>query len=84
MIIPLIAGVSSSTEELCRRRNPSPRTVARCDTLVPMRLLTSVTFTVFSAIIHPMISSIDFPRFAATSAGVVIELKPLIVARTML
>src|SRR5262245_40495065 len=33
---------------------------------------------------HPVISSTDLPRFAAISAGVVMRVKPLMVARTTL
>ncbi|ERI31823.1 hypothetical protein BURCENBC7_AP6389 [Burkholderia cenocepacia BC7] len=41
LIMPRTAGVScSSLTELSRRR-PRPRTVARCDSRVPIRLLTS-------------------------------------------
>ncbi|AFJ84656.1 hypothetical protein MYA_0287 [Burkholderia sp. KJ006] len=41
LIMPRTAGVScSSLTELSRRR-PRPRTVARCDSRVPIRLFTS-------------------------------------------
>ena len=48
LIIPRTAGVSSSSTQWRMRRKPRPRTVARCDALVPITLFTSVTFTVFS------------------------------------
>src|ERR1700744_1780138 len=48
LIMPRTAGVScNSLTELSRRR-PRPRTVARCDSRVPIRLLTSCTLTVLS------------------------------------
>jgi hypothetical protein len=47
LIIPRTDGVSSSSTLWRIRRNPRPRTVARCDAFVPITLFTSVTLTVF-------------------------------------
>lgn len=91
--MPLTEGVFSTTAELPMRRKPKPRTHARCDSMVPIRLLTSVTFTVselkvpdfvFLAISYPRISSTLLPRLAAISAGEFKARKPFNVARTML
>jgi hypothetical protein len=46
-IMPRTAGVSSRTEELFKRRNPKPITVARCDARHPIGLRTNVIFSVF-------------------------------------
>src|SRR5574337_505768 len=46
-IIPRTAGVSSSSRTALSRRRPRPRTVARCDALQPIGLLTSLTLSVF-------------------------------------
>src|SRR5471030_3334854 len=45
--MPRTAGVSSSTREAPMRLSPRPRTVARCFSLVPLGLFTSVTLKVF-------------------------------------
>src|SRR5205814_473814 len=65
LIMPRTAGVSSSSRSLLSLRRPRPRTVARCDSLVPAMLLTSLTLTVFLSLM--MLSSAEdlFDRQAA-------------------
>lgn len=47
LIIPRTAGVSGSSTDWRNFLNPSPLTHIRCCRLVPIGLLTSVTFSVF-------------------------------------
>ena len=56
--MPRTAGVScNSLTELSRRR-PKPRTVARCVSRVPIRLLTSWTLTVLSDMVSTLAQNI--------------------------
>src|ERR1700761_1722689 len=58
LIMPRTAGVScNSLTELSRRR-PRPRTVARCVSRVPIRLLTSWTLTVLSDMVSTLAQNI--------------------------
>src|SRR5471032_155646 len=58
LIMPRTAGVScNSLTELSRRR-PKPRTVARCVSRVPIRLLTSWTLTVLSDMVSTLAQNI--------------------------
>ena len=84
MIIPRTAGVSCSSTVWWRRRRPRPRTVARWDCLVPITLLTSVTFTFLSDMTYPWISSTVLPRLAAITEGALVAMRPFSVARTTL
>src|SRR5580765_5755146 len=46
LIMPRTAGVSSRVDSLFSLRRPRPRTVARCDSRVPLMLRTSLIFTI--------------------------------------
>src|SRR5574343_1150612 len=69
--MPRTAGVSSRVRWLFSLPRPRPRTVARCDSLQPIGLLTSLTVTVFlaSVMLAPGGSVEDFFNRLATLGG---------------
>src|SRR5665647_3539020 len=69
--MPRTAGVSCNSLVLLMPRRPRPRTVARCDSLVPIGLRTSWTFTLVSLVISmPALAEDFFDRFATLGGNV--------------
>src|SRR5450830_657911 len=68
LIMPRTDGVSCNSETEFTRRRPRPRTVARCDSRVPIKPLTNCTLTVF--VILSTLSQNVFNRLAAFGSDI--------------
>src|SRR6476469_6851440 len=60
--MPRVAGVSMISNVELMRRRPRPRTVARWDSMVPIRLLTSVTLMVLPVALACLALAISLTR----------------------